>query len=185
MSTHAERLLVPSPSPSLAEATRPTCSAARKPALFFLGSVPDHGARVARRGLRVRSGRARVVHPTVHDVVQRRDRGVPGVHESKGVRRNLGGPARKELGSALPLSHIPTRASRKFGSQIFFRFSAFSDSIRERTWALAITMSSYRDQPGTRSLCRARHRSWGVPPPEGRAFSRAARWASRAERSSR
>jgi hypothetical protein len=37
VSTHAGRLLVLSPSPSLAEATRPTWSAARKPGLFFLG----------------------------------------------------------------------------------------------------------------------------------------------------
>jgi len=60
VSTHAERLLVPSPSLSLAEATRPTCSAARKPGLFFLGfcsSVDSSGLAPAKGVARnMRSG---------------------------------------------------------------------------------------------------------------------------------
>jgi hypothetical protein len=54
VSTHAGRLLVPSPSPSLAEATRPTWSAARKPGLFFLGRLePDAGSRLSQSALRL------------------------------------------------------------------------------------------------------------------------------------
>jgi hypothetical protein len=44
MSTHAERLLVPSPSPSLAEATLPTCSGLENPLVLpWTTSAPMMG----------------------------------------------------------------------------------------------------------------------------------------------